>query len=128
MSDYAPNTERTGLRELTMSQWHRESFPDDAKAIDIDLDGACARCGRPLYLWEVVRGGGAKSTFYIVALARLLTPPIVPVLLVRYWTCADGSLDRVCASFRHGGDGRVFDAAGLRDYLTGVRAAHRCSA
>jgi len=119
------NHERTGLRELTMSRWHREGFPDDAVAIDVDLMGSCPNCCEPIYLWECVRGDRPKSTAYMRGLVHSLTVP-VPLLLIRYWTKpGTDELDHLLASFRMGGDGSVMDAQQLQTYLQGLRVVHQ---
>jgi hypothetical protein len=121
------NRERTGVRSLAFSRWHRETFPDDNAAIDVDLMGCCGRCGAPLYLLETVRGSGEKSTWYLTRLRAALRVP-VPAFLVRYWTDDPADPDRVTrvvALSRPRVEGESpLDADGFRDRLAWLRAGH----
>jgi hypothetical protein len=62
--------ERTGVRDLTFSQWHR-TLSDECTAIDIDLCEYCRFCGEALVLIEVARGlYNRKQTRIIRNLAK----------------------------------------------------------
>ena len=54
------NIEHVGRRNLAVSRWHREAFPDDCGAFDHDLVGMCANamCRQPLYVIEDVCANG----------------------------------------------------------------------
>jgi hypothetical protein len=47
--------ERTGVRDLTYSNWHRREFDDDAAMIDLDDIEWCCRCGTVLAVIETAR-------------------------------------------------------------------------
>ena len=50
-----PLEERTGVRDLTFSRWHRGALPRDVSWIDIDSLHYCKYCLEPLGLFELVR-------------------------------------------------------------------------
>lgn len=58
----------------TVQDWHREVFPADHWAIDLDLMGACSGCRRPLYLIEATTSP-RKSTSILRALAERASIP-----------------------------------------------------
>ena len=122
------NVERTGVRDLAFSTWHRENFPDDNAAIDVDLMGSCGRCCAPLYLIESVRGDGPKPIGYLLGLRHALKVP-VPTFLVRYWTDESGRINRLLAARRPvpctGPD--ALDGDEFRAELSWLRAGHRSS-
>lgn len=60
--------ERTGLRDLSFSRWHR-SLPNRCSALDIDLVEYCGICSAPLALIETTAGVGFKPTTVLRALA-----------------------------------------------------------
>ena len=51
------------------AMWHRRVLPDRAKAIDIDLNGYCVICLRPMYLIEATSGTTTKPSSVIQAMA-----------------------------------------------------------
>ncbi|QDU39693.1 hypothetical protein Mal4_40390 [Maioricimonas rarisocia] len=56
-----PLQERTGLRDLTFSAWHRPpTLPGDCSWIDIDCCQFCDYCNSPLALFELVWAGNAE--------------------------------------------------------------------
>src|SRR3954471_4373732 len=81
--------ERTGIRDLPFSRWHRTHplLGADATAIDLDLIGYCGICLAPHYVVEATRSQD-KSTSVLAAVADRLG---VPGILVRYHTRPDGS-------------------------------------
>jgi hypothetical protein len=73
--------ERSGERDLTINLWHRATFGDEAKALDLDLVGMCHRCDQPLYAWEATRSTLYKPTKW---LRRITSQQNVPGYLVTY--------------------------------------------
>ena len=63
--------ERTGVRDLTLSAWHR-SLPDLCTCIDLDFLEYCNKCRAPLALIETARGhhNQIKPTTVLKALAE----------------------------------------------------------
>ncbi len=55
--------------DRTVQDWHRERFPNNNWAIDLDLLGACCRCRQPLYLIEASTNPN-KPTTILRCLAR----------------------------------------------------------
>jgi hypothetical protein len=86
--------ERSGIRDLGFSQWHRERFDDDAKAYDVDLVGLCHRCDQPQYVIETTRSAGFKPTKWTARVALMLN---VPGYLVHYVNDDDGRLAALTA-------------------------------
>lgn len=68
--------ERTGIRDLTYSRWHR-SLDDNLTAVDVDFVEYCSACGEPLALLETTRDDGrnSKPTSVLRALARRANMP-----------------------------------------------------
>lgn len=65
--------------DRTVQDWHRESFPPDYWAIDLDLMGACNRCRQPLYLIESTTNPNKPFTI-LENLAERANVPAVVVL------------------------------------------------
>jgi hypothetical protein len=75
--------ESSGERDLSINLWHRATFGDDAKALDVDLIGMCGRCDQPLYAYEATRSQGYKATKW---LRQICLQQNVPGYLVVYST------------------------------------------
>jgi hypothetical protein len=109
----------SGVRDLTISRMHRE-WPDEWRALDLDLVGYCPRCLAPVYVWEATRAAN-KGVSLLIEIARRLDCPGV---LVQYRAAGDTSgIVAVEQSPRHV---RIGDAAALYDYTRRLRAAHEC--
>jgi hypothetical protein len=61
---------KTKYEAKVVNDWHRDAFPETAKAIDIDLMGSCPRCNAPLYLIEATENTEDKPTSYLRGLAE----------------------------------------------------------
>lgn len=79
MSDH----ERTGVRDLAFSGWHRAALSADCTAIDLDFLEYCRRCRAPLALIEIAKGhhNTPKPT---TVLRHLAERAQVPAWLVLY--------------------------------------------
>lgn len=75
--------EQSGERDITLNLWHRAVFNDDAKALDIDLQGRCGGCDQPLYVWEGTRSTAPKATRWLLDNSKKLN---VPGYLIYYQT------------------------------------------
>lgn len=60
--------------DRTVQDWHREAFPKDHWAIDLDLMGACSKCRAPLYLIESTTNP-QKPTSILMRLAKRADVP-----------------------------------------------------
>jgi hypothetical protein len=74
--------ERSGVRDLTFSRWHRYALGDHVTAIDVDLLEYCQRCRAPLCLIESARdvGQADKPTTVLAALSAVTGIPALCVL------------------------------------------------
>lgn len=79
MSDH----ERTGVRDLTFSGWHRAALSADCTAIDLDFLEYCRKCRAPLALIEIAKGHHTKVK-PTTALRHLAECAEVPAWLVLY--------------------------------------------
>jgi hypothetical protein len=75
--------ERTGIRDLTYSNWHRQFCPERVSMIDVDGLEYCRRCRMPLALIETALdyGQAIKPTS---ALEQLSLAANVPAFCVLY--------------------------------------------
>lgn len=64
--------ERTGVRDLAFSGWHRAALSKDCTAIDLDFCEYCRVCRKPLALIEIAKGhhDKIKPTTVMAALAQ----------------------------------------------------------
>lgn len=134
------NHERSGVRDLTISAWHRIRLGEDCKAFDLDLVGMCPDfdCAANLYVIEAAKDSERdKPTTWTCATANRLN---VPGILVRYtvhvqWppeVAATKTSEERVANIRTLTATRVHPEpktliggeVGLRNYLTAVRAGH----
>jgi hypothetical protein len=117
------NRERTGVRDLAFSQWHRSVFVDEAKAFDFDLVDMCHLCNQPLFVTESVRGNGYKSTVWTQRTALGMN---VPAVLVRYSCDTDGRLDGLLAILLAPGQSpvQIGDAAAFIVWASEIRRSH----
>ena len=56
--------------DRTVQEWHRDAFPNDYTAIDVDLLGACRRCRNTLYLIEATTNTENKTYTIVQRLAQ----------------------------------------------------------
>lgn len=75
--------ERTGIRDLTFSNWHRQALPDRAHMIDVDGLHFCRRCRMPLALLETARDIG-QATKATIVLERLAAVANIPAYCLLY--------------------------------------------
>lgn len=71
-------------QDRTVQDWHRERFPRQAWAIDLDLMGACHICREPLYLIEATTNPNKPTTI----LKKLAKRADVPGLVIFHDTTA----------------------------------------
>lgn len=87
-------------QDRTVQDWHRESFPADHWAIDLDLMGACRRCRQPLYLIESTTNPNKPSSI----LLRLAQRADIPAFVIYHDTEHITSAKRIYPSHKIYGD------------------------
>lgn len=114
--------ERSGERDLGMSQWHREQFGTDCHAFDIDLIGMCLYCAQPLYAWECTRAD-QKSTRWLEKVCAFMN---IPGYLVRYSNGEDGRVESITARlvFPVVGQRVIGQAEHLALHIKDLRGSH----
>lgn len=77
--------ERTGIRDLAYSNWHRQACPERVCMIDVDGLEYCRRCRTPLALIETALdfGQSVKPTTALEALSRAANVPAYCVLYAK---------------------------------------------
>lgn len=69
----------TLYQDRTVQDWHRNTLPPIATAIDIDLMGACKTCSTPTYLIEATTNPN-KPTNILRALAKRANTPALLIV------------------------------------------------
>jgi hypothetical protein len=136
--------ERTGIRDLAYSNWHRQFCPERVCMIDVDGLEYCRRCRMPLALIETAldRGQSIKPT---TALEQLSLAANVPAFCALYTKggveCDFDRRNRCCRiGCTHGITGfRVrrirpnptgfqdWTPEGFRDFLTTMHDGHEAT-
>jgi hypothetical protein len=83
--------ERTGIRDLTFSNWHRQIHGDPLRMVDVDGLEFCRKCKQPLALIEtgLDYGQDSKWTGALAGLARRAGVPAFCLLYTKSGeTCA----------------------------------------
>lgn len=77
--------ERTGIRDLAYSNWHRQACPERVSMIDVDGLEYCRRCRTPLALIETALdyGQSVKPTTALEALSLAANVPAFCVLYAK---------------------------------------------
>jgi hypothetical protein len=104
--------------EHWIQHWHRATFGADAWAIDLDLVGACHRCGAALYLIEATHNPD-KSTRIMRSISAMTG---LPAILVRH---NDDAVIR--ATWQHAAayKVRIGGEEELKDAIGDLRERHR---
>lgn len=106
----------TLYHDRTVQDWHRESFPSEYWAIDLDLMGVCKRCKKPLYLIESTTNPN-KPLSILSALAKELG---IPGLMILHNT------EKIIYA-RSVGKSRQLTQQELEDGIRALRTIHRCA-
>lgn len=101
-----------------VNDWHRDRFPEEHKAIDIDLMGCCPRCKRPLYLIEATEQMEGKPTSYLRALA---VEADTPAFLIFHIGPVVTGVQRI-----HPNRSEIFNEQKAYEYLCWLRQEHDC--
>lgn len=114
------NRERTGVRDLTISAWHRRVFGPDASAFDLDLVGMCKSCSNHLYAMEVTRAADKSTTWTGKTALRLN----VPGYLITYSCDITGELETFTAQQIYPGKRLIGGQLDMKIHLEELRRAH----
>ena len=130
--------ERTGVRDLTYSIWHREHslgryFQDRRAAficamVDIDSLEYCRYCYEPLALIETAQGRRLTRPKDAAATSVLARRASVPAYSAQYTVDDGGGIAEIALRQieppHHGGDCDVLTPKAYADFLLGLRERH----
>lgn len=130
--------ERTGLRDLLYSGWHRSGnlrrylgILDASRVTVIDIDWCeyCCRCKQPVALIETEQSSQRTTPKPAVVTSELARAASLPAYSVTYTADADGTditsfLVRQLVPVR--GDVQALSPQAYALWLLGLRETHRC--
>lgn len=136
--------ERTGVRDLTYSNWHRQYCPERVCMIDVDGLEYCRRCRMPLALIETALdyGQSFKATTALEGLAGAANIPAFCVLYAKNGEQCDFDKRNRCkrvgcthgiASFRvrrikpNPTEFKEWTAEAFRDFLINLHDGHEAT-